>query len=94
MLALFNGLPLEAAVWREEHSAWTQQDELLATCVEMIDAWGRQLVSVLLAVNGAKAPDFGEPLRIRHPDREEPDPPPPPDVTNDPQRIAAFLRPQ
>jgi hypothetical protein len=84
---------MEATVWREERSDWTQQDELLATCVEVIDAWGRQLVATLVAVNGGKLRDQGEPLRIRHPDREEPEPQKK-DVTTDPSRIAAFLRPQ
>lgn len=78
-------------MWREERSGWTQQDELLATCVEVIDAWGRQLVSTLVAVNGGRLREQGEPLRIRHPDREEPEPQKP-EVTADPAQIAAFLR--
>lgn len=87
-------LPVEAAVWREERPAWTQQDELLATCAEVVDSWGRQLLSALVAVHGGKLEGKAEPLRIRHPDRPEPEmeearsqP------KSDPAEIAAFLRP-
>lgn len=92
---MFNGLPEEAATWREDRPGWSQQDELLATCAELIDAWGRQLLSALVAVHGGSIGSLGEPLRIGHPDREEPEPEPPPKraVTTDPSRISAFLRP-
>jgi hypothetical protein len=36
--------------------------------IEVSDAWGRQIVSALVAVNGGKV-TLGEPLRIEHPDR-------------------------
>lgn len=88
---MLGGLPAEAAVWREERPDWTQQDELLATCVEVVDSWGRQLLSALVAVHGGSLKDPSEPLRIRHPDRPEPDPPAP-EATTDPAQIAAFLR--
>jgi len=79
-------------VWREERSSWTQQDELLAICIEVVDSWGRQLLSALVAVHGGKLQGSSEPLRIRHPGRPEPEPPAP-ESTTDPAQIAAFLRP-
>jgi hypothetical protein len=93
-LALVTALPLEATVWQEDRSSWTQQDELLATCIEVVDSWGHQLLSALVAVHGGKLEGKAEPLRIRHPDRPEPEgeearsrP------SSDPAQIAAFLRP-
>ncbi|HEV2791874.1 MAG TPA: hypothetical protein VGV69_11300 [Solirubrobacterales bacterium] len=92
LLALVAGLPTEAAIWRQEQSAWGQQDELLATCIEVVDSWGRQLLSALVAVHGGKLQGSSEPLRIRHPDRPEPEKPAAEPAT-DPAQIAAFLRP-
>jgi hypothetical protein len=85
-------LPADAAVWREERGGWAQQDELLATCIEVIDSWGRQLLQALVAVHGGKLEGSAEPLRIRHPDRPEPKEPAAKAIT-DPAQIAAFLRP-
>jgi hypothetical protein len=41
---------------------------LIATSIEVTDAWGRQMVTALVAVNGGKV-TLPEPLRIEHPDR-------------------------
>jgi hypothetical protein len=89
---LVTALPLEAAVWQEERLGWSQQDELLATCIEVLDSWGRQLLQALVAVHGGKLQGTSEPLRIRHPDRPEPEEPAAKPIT-DPAQIAAFLRP-
>ena len=80
-------------MWREERSSWNQQDELLATCIEFVDSWGRQLLSGLVAVHGGKLEGSSEPLRIRHPDRPEPETEKRPRPATDPGQIAAFLRP-
>jgi hypothetical protein len=37
---LIKGLPPSATVWTGE-AQWTRQDELLASLVERVDAWGR-----------------------------------------------------
>lgn len=92
LLALVTGLPAGAAVWREERSSWSQQDELLATCIEVVDGWGRQLLQALVAVHGGRLQGSSEPLRIRHPDRPESESPAAKPAT-DPAQIAAFLRP-
>lgn len=70
--ALVNGLPLEAAAFREDKPSWTQRDELLATVIEVVDAWGRQTVSAVVSVQGGKV-KLPEPLRIEHPDRPKPE---------------------
>jgi hypothetical protein len=56
-------------VWRPDKSGWTQQDELLATVSETVDAWGRLVV--LSAQRGPlKKPTLPPALvDLRHPDR-------------------------
>lgn len=63
LLALITGLPMDAAVWREERPQWTTEHELLATVAEVNDAGFRALFAAL----GGKA--NGKPLRIEHPQR-------------------------
>jgi hypothetical protein len=64
---LVQGLPIEAAVWREEN-AWTQQDEFAASQLEMTHALWR------LVNSGLGGRDI-QPLRIDRPGigRDEPD---------------------
>lgn len=62
------GLPPDSATFRQDQPAWSQHDELIATSIEVTDAWGRQMVAALVAVNGGKV-TLPEPLRIAHPDR-------------------------
>jgi len=66
--ALVKGLPPEAAAFREDRPGWTQRDELQATAIEVTDAWGRQIVAAVVAVQGGKV-TLPEPLRVEHPDR-------------------------
>lgn len=69
------GLPRDAAAWRQDVKAWTQEHELAASTLENQDAWFRNLHRVLLLSGGVKQadlPKYGEPLRINHPDRPEP----------------------
>lgn len=69
------GLPRDAAAWREDVKAWTQEHELLATVLENQDGWARLIHRALLGIGGVKPadlPKYGEPLRLEHPDRPEP----------------------
>lgn len=88
--ALVQGLPPEAATFRGDGPAWTQQDELLASAIEIVDAWGRQLLSALVAVHGGKV-RLPEPVRIKHADRAEAPEPQKEKITTDPAEIAAFF---
>jgi len=83
-------LPPDAAAFREDQPGWTQQDELLATLIEVSDAWGRQIVATLVALHGGKV-RFPDPMRVRHPDRPDPEPPQR-QITTDAAEIAAFFR--
>jgi hypothetical protein len=76
LLALIQGLPPDAATWREDTPNWSQQDELVASLIETTAAWGNQMVSALIAVHGGK-PQSIEPVRIEHPDRPMPEKPKP-----------------
>lgn len=70
--ALVQGLPPDAATQRNR--GWTQADELAATQMELLDVWGRNLTQVLwVGLNLRGRPRFGEPLRIEHPGRAEPE---------------------
>lgn len=100
-MALIQGLPSEAAIYRDEQQGWSLQDELLAVSIEVTDMWGRAIVSSIAAVNGQKA-KLGKPVRIDHPERskavEKPEPEPTPidpdgkkKVTTDPQVLAKFF---
>lgn len=60
ILALVHGLPMEAAVWREERPQWTTEHELLATAAEVSDAGFRAVFQAL----GGKPK--GKPLQIEH----------------------------
>lgn len=85
LLALIEGLPVDAAVWREDKPGWTQADELAALQIEMADMWGRILAMCL----GAKSGKLPKPPQLTHPDRvrlkEKPR------VTTDQAEIAAFF---
>jgi hypothetical protein len=78
--ALVRGLPLDSATWR---SGWTQQDELMATQIEVTDRLGLRLARMF----GAKS--VPDPLRIEHPDRPEPEQK---RLTSKSAEIAAFFR--
>jgi hypothetical protein len=72
--ALVAGLPSDAAVWREDVPAWTQEHELQANVVEAVDHWSRLIFSVLAVLGGNEWPGedvLGPPIRIEHPDRVE-----------------------
>jgi hypothetical protein len=90
LLALIRGLPPDAATFRDEQPSWTQRDELLATLVEVTDAWGRQVVATLVALHGGKV-RLPEPVRVRHPERAEAEPPEK-HITTDAAEIAAFFK--
>jgi len=89
LLALIRGLPPEAAAFREDQPTWTQRDELLATLIEVTDAWGRQVVATLVALHGGKV-RLPEPVRIQHPERAEAEEPEK-HITTDAAEIAAFF---
>jgi len=63
---------------------------LLATLIEVTDAWGRQIVAALVAVHGGKV-RLPEPVRVQHPERPEAEPPER-EITTDAAEIAAFFR--
>lgn len=88
LLALINGLPVEAAVWRQDKPSWNQDHELLASLIETIDRWGR--IQTDLACG--KKVQVPAPVRVTHPDRPEPAAPPKPKVTTDIAEIAAFFQ--
>lgn len=60
---LIQGLPPDAAVWRQE-TAWTNQDELAAAHMELLDMWMRIQVQIWTG-NKPK----GKPLRIERPNQ-------------------------
>lgn len=66
ILALITGLPMDAAVWREERPQWTSEHELLATIAEVTDSGFRGLYAALGGKPG------GKPLQIQHPHRVVP----------------------
>jgi len=63
--ALVNGLPAEAAVWREE-MAWTLRDELAALQVELLDTLIRAQIKLWTGKNAR-----GRPIRVERPDRSK-----------------------
>ena len=68
LLSLIGGLPQTSAVWRAAHDdGWTQQDELLATIVDML-GMNNQLI---LAVNSKKGAKLPEPVRFPRPWEKE-----------------------
>jgi hypothetical protein len=81
LFALVQGLPLDAATWREERT-WTQRDELAALQVELTDVWGRLIFSAL----GGKPK--GKPLRIARPAQQAEEK----QITSDPGEIARWFR--
>lgn len=69
--ALVTGLPAESATWVAD--AWTHQDEMLASAVELIDGWGR-LHWVALGGDPRKVDDAREyGLTVTRPTPPEPD---------------------
>lgn len=90
---LVQGLPSNAAVWREDR--WTHQDEMLATLVELTDAWG---LAVFTAVGG-KLRGKHTPVRVQRPgavqqDTQQSSAPAAANktVTTDPLEIARFFK--
>lgn len=63
--ALVNGLPRDAAVWREE-TQWSWERELAAALIEVHDMWGRNLA----LLSGAKKKSLPKPIRVPRPGRE------------------------
>jgi hypothetical protein len=63
---LVQGLPENAAVWRED--SWTRQDEMLASLLELTDAWGHAMI----AVHGGKMKGNPKPLHVKRPWEPEP----------------------
>lgn len=79
--ALIQGLPPDAAVWREE-MAWTPQQELMATTIEVIDLWGRRL----MRMQGAKSSQLPEAIQIPRPGEQKRK-----RVETDARKIKAFM---
>ena len=68
ILSLFSWLPPEAALWRSAKTAWTDERELLATQIEVLDALRRAFI-VAHSKQGTRPP---EAIRIPRPwQREE-----------------------
>ena len=63
---LVQGLPENAALWRED--SWTRQDEMLASLLELTDAWGHAMI----AVHGGKMKGNPKPLHVKRPWEPEP----------------------
>jgi hypothetical protein len=84
LLALVNGLPPEAALWREE-MAWTAQDELAARSIEVIDGWGRAHAQLM----GARRRELADPIHVPRPGER---PAAAREIETDPRRIAAWFR--
>lgn len=80
---LVNGLPADAATWRED--VFDRTDELLATLIERRDNWSRALLDALMHKKQIKAP--GE-ITIPRPGTEEAQRD---RVITDPKEIAAFF---
>jgi hypothetical protein len=89
VLVLLRGLPLdEAATWREDrekHPDWSQTDELLASLLELTDAWSRAIVKVL----GGKP--RGSALKVPRPEAPQ-STPEKKEIETDPAVIAAWFR--
>lgn len=87
---LVEGLPIEAATWREERPVWSTTDDLIAGLIQLTDTWGRRS----LAAKGVPKSKLPKPIQIEHPDRnraaterqkrER-------KLTTDPNEIAAFF---
>ena len=63
VVALFEHLPPDAAVWRDMGVSWTTEMELQALGIEMLDAFRRTYI-IANSKKGAKQP---EPIRIPRP---------------------------
>jgi hypothetical protein len=77
-----NGLPSEAATWREGRDPWSQTDHFLASLLEVSDGVGRQLA----LLRGVKPHKLGPPLQIPRPGGERRK-----KVETDPAAIRAFF---
>jgi hypothetical protein len=77
------GLPRDAATWREEMS-WTYQDELTAALIEVVDLWGR----IGAQIQGARSSQLPKPIRIPRPGQQEQAKR---KITTDPAEIRRFL---
>ncbi len=58
---LIQGLPPDAALYRED--AWSREEEMLASLLELTDAWGHAMV----VVHGGKMKGHSKPLHVRRP---------------------------
>lgn len=63
VLALIEWLPPDAAIWRANRTSWTDERELLATQIEVLDALRRAFV-VAHSKQGTRPP---EPIRVPRP---------------------------
>jgi hypothetical protein len=63
IIALFDWLPADAALWRAAKTAWSDEKELLATQIEVLDGLRRAFI-MAHSKKGAKAPD---PIQIPRP---------------------------
>jgi hypothetical protein len=45
MLALIQGLPHDAATFRDRPEGWSHRDEIAASQIEVLDLWGRRWLS-------------------------------------------------
>lgn len=82
-----DGLPREAACWREEVGSWELTHELVAQLVERTDVWWR----MWLTANGAKKGKLPPPPDIQHPDRRSRPVPMEREITRDPVKIRRFF---
>jgi hypothetical protein len=66
--ALVNGLPADAATWRNG-VLWTDRDYMLALLTELVDRWG----NVNARVHGVKQMDLPDLIEITRPERDTED---------------------
>jgi hypothetical protein len=64
--ALVNGLPADAATWRNG-VLWTDSDYMLALVAELVDGWG----AANARVHGVKQNSLPKPLEITRPQRSD-----------------------
>lgn len=78
-------------MWRPDTHGWTQQQELAAQQIEVVDAWSRVLYqTIYMAHSGGKKPKMPPVLDIDHPGRSQSSTAPR-RVEDDPDKITQFF---